>query len=59
LISVVDTFSEAVSGPVVAVTPDANGHFRLAANLRQVQDSLDRIIPALEALADSRDTDDG
>lgn len=29
---------------------DANGQFRLAANLRRVQDSLDPIIPALEAL---------
>lgn len=31
---------------------DANGQFRLAGNLRQVQDSLDQIIPALEALDD-------
>jgi len=30
---------------------DANGQFRLAANLRRVQDSLDQIIPALEASA--------
>ena len=29
---------------------DANGQFRLAGNLRQVQDSLDQIIPALEAI---------
>ena len=29
---------------------DADGHFRLAGNLRRVQDSLDHIIPALEAL---------
>ena len=29
---------------------DSNGQFRLADNLRRVQDSLDRIIPALEAL---------
>jgi len=29
---------------------DANGQFRLADNLRQVQQSLDQIIPALEAL---------
>lgn len=29
---------------------DANGQFRLAANLRRVQDSLDQIIPAVEAL---------
>jgi len=30
---------------------DADGHFRLADNLRRVQDNLERIIPALEALA--------
>ena len=29
---------------------DANGQTRLAANLRQVQDNLERIIPALEAI---------
>ena len=29
---------------------DARGQFRLVANLRQVQDSLERIIPALEVL---------
>lgn len=38
---------------------DASGHFRLAANLRQVQDSLDRIIPALEALPDTKEDDHG
>jgi integrase len=37
---------------------DADGRFRLAANLRQVQASLERIIPALEAIAD-READDG
>ncbi len=37
---------------------DANGQFRLAANLRQVQASLDRIIPALEALPDADGTGD-
>jgi integrase len=37
---------------------DANGQFRLATNLRQVQASLDRIIPALEALPDTDDADD-
>ena len=31
---------------------DANGQQRLAENLRRVQASLDRIIPALEALQD-------
>jgi integrase len=38
---------------------DANGQFRLAANLRQVQTSLDRIIPALEALPNTNTHDDG
>lgn len=33
---------------------DADGQFRLADNLRRVQDSLDRIIPALEALGDDK-----
>lgn len=34
---------------------EADGHFRLADNFRRVQDSLERIIPALEALQhDSR-----
>jgi hypothetical protein len=37
---------------------DANGQFRLAANLRQVQASLDQIIPALEALPAGQDDDD-
>jgi hypothetical protein len=37
---------------------DANGKFRLAGNLRQVQASLERIIPALEAIpADERPDD--
>jgi hypothetical protein len=31
---------------------DHNGQFRLAENLRQVQASLEQIIPALEALAE-------
>jgi hypothetical protein len=37
----------------------AYGQFRLAANLRQVQASLDRIIPALEALPDTNQPDHG
>jgi hypothetical protein len=36
---------------------DANGQFRLAANLRRVQDSLNQIIPALETLDTSEETD--
>ncbi len=38
---------------------DANGQSRLAANLRQVQGNLDRIIPALEAIPASHGPDDG
>jgi hypothetical protein len=37
---------------------DATGQFRLADNLRQVQTSLQRIIPALEALTDNQGPDD-
>ena len=37
---------------------DANGQTRLAASLRQVQDSLERIIPALEAIPASQETGD-
>ncbi len=33
---------------------EANGQFRLVENLQQVQASLDRIIPALEAIQDDR-----
>jgi len=35
---------------------DANGQFRLAENLRQVQASLEHIIPALESLDENGDT---
>jgi integrase len=38
---------------------DTNGQFRLAANLRQVQASLEQIIPALEALPDTDHHDGG
>ena len=37
---------------------DANGQTRLAASLRQVQDSLERIIPALEAIPASEEPGD-
>ena len=37
---------------------DANGQHRLAENLRQVQASLDHIIPALEALKSDGPGDD-
>ena len=38
---------------------EANGQTRLAASLRQVQDSLERIIPALEAIPASQEPGDG
>jgi hypothetical protein len=45
------------AGPIA--TADAGGHFRLAGNLRQVQASLDKIIPALERLSDTQEPADG
>jgi hypothetical protein len=36
----------------------ANGHERLAENLRRVQANLEKIIPALESLADETNLDD-
>jgi hypothetical protein len=39
-------------GSKLIARADHNGQFRLAENLRQVQASLERIIPALEALAE-------
>lgn len=35
---------------ILIATADASGQFRLASNLRQVQNSLDEIVPALEAI---------
>jgi len=40
---------------VVIASADAGGHFRLAGNLRQVQVSLDKIIPALESLSTAQE----
>ncbi|HVM04756.1 MAG TPA: tyrosine-type recombinase/integrase [Acidimicrobiales bacterium] len=40
-------------------TADSSGQFRLASNLRMVQDSLERIIPALEAIEDADRPDHG
>jgi hypothetical protein len=37
---------------------DANGHSRIAGNLRQVQANLDKIIPALETLRTEAGHDD-
>jgi integrase len=41
---------QAAANQKLIARADANGQFRLAENLRQVQASLDHIIPALEAL---------
>jgi integrase len=43
---------QATTNRILIGRADSNGQIRLAANLRQVQDSLERIIPALEALGD-------
>jgi len=39
-----------VDGQSSSSNAEANGQLRLAANHRRVQDSLDRIIPALEGV---------
>ena len=41
---------QATTNKKLIARADSNGQFRLADNLRRVQDSLDRIIPALEHL---------
>ena len=41
---------QAASNRKLIARADSNGQFRLAENLRQVQASLDNIIPALEAI---------
>ena len=41
---------QATANAQLIATADADGHFRLARNLRQVQASLDKIIPARENL---------
>ena len=51
--------SQAATNRRLIAQADANGHFRLADNLRQVQTSLERILPALETLADHNDPDHG
>jgi hypothetical protein len=42
--------AQATANRKLIARADANGQFRLAENLRQVQASLDHIIPSLEAL---------
>ena len=44
--------TQAAANRKLIARADANGQFRLAENLRQVQASLEHIIPALEALGD-------
>ena len=48
---------QAATNAKLIARADTNGQFRLAANLRQVQSSLERIIPALEALPTSEGPD--
>ena len=48
---------QAESNRILIATAEANGQFRLAANHCQVQDNLERIIPALEALDNTRNDD--
>lgn len=48
--------AQATANRKLIARADANGHFRLAENLRQVQASLDHIIPALETLDESDTT---
>ena len=43
---------QATTNKKLIASADSNGQFRLADNLRRVQDSLERIIPALEQLDD-------
>ncbi len=46
-----------VAVPRPTTSPEANGQSRLAANLRQAQTNLEKIIPALEAIgADAQET---
>jgi integrase len=44
---------QATTNKKLIARADSNGQFRLADNLRRVQDSLERIIPALEQLDDN------
>lgn len=46
---------QAARNLILIATADADGQFRLAANHRKVQDSLERIIPALQALTPPSD----
>ena len=50
---------QAASNRRLIARADADGHFRLAENLRKVQASLECIIPALEAIENETPTDAG
>ena len=45
---------QAATNKKLIARADSNGQFRLSDNLRRVQDSLDRIIPALEQLDEDK-----
>jgi hypothetical protein len=49
---------QATTNLTLITRAEANGQTRLASNLRQVQASLDRIIPALEAIPASQEPGD-
>ncbi len=49
---------QATANARLITTADADGHFRLAGNLRKVQASLDKIIPALENLSTAQEPSD-
>jgi len=48
---------QASANRILIARAETGGCFRLAANLRQVQASLDRIVPALEAIVEKGDAD--
>ena len=49
---------QADTNRVLIARAEDGGHFRLATNLRRVQASLDRIVPALEAILQEGGSDD-
>jgi len=49
---------QAANNQQLIARADADGHERLGENLRRVQVNLEKIIPALEALADESNPDD-
>ena len=49
---------QAENNRVLIDVAEGNGNLRLAANHRKVQDSLDRIVPSLEAIEASEERGD-